>query len=281
MVFEISHVTEYTYSDEVFFEPHFLRFKPKNTPYSYIKDFSIKIDPEPSGLSEQIDIENNHKLLCWIESTHYQLRITAKSFVEVREYNPFDFLVHPPEYLNIPFQYEMNTEQLLNPSLKTSTLPATLNDFINELLLKSNHQSITLLTELTKRIHEEFVLETRETGKPHNAGFTFEKKKGSCRDLAWMQIQMLRHIGIASRFVSGYYYIDNVNPEYELHAWVEAYLPGAGWIGFDPSHGILTNSYHIPVASSAFYENTMPISGTVRGSAKAKMKNELQISLVP
>lgn len=279
MIFEISHISEYTYSDEVSFEPHYFRFKPKNTPYLRVRDFEIKIEPEPSGLSEQIDVENNHILLCWFEGTYRQLKITSHSFIEAREYNPFNFLVHPPEYLKLPFEYDKKIKQLLKPLLYSEGLPNEMIDYRNDILLDSGNGSIDFLTELTKTIHKDFILKSRETGKPHQPEYTFKQKTGSCRDLAWMQIHLLRQSGIASRFVSGYYYIDNENPEFELHAWVEAYLPGAGWIGLDPGHGIFADAFHIPVAISAFQENTMPVSGTIRGNSKSELKNELHISL--
>lgn len=95
-----------------------------------------------------------------------------------------------------------------------------------------------------------------------------------------MQIHMLRFVGIAARFVSGYYYLDSKNPEFELHAWVEVFLPGAGWIEFDPGHGMLTGWYHIPLASSSFYENTMPVSGSIRGDVTSKLENTLKISVI-
>lgn len=280
MQFELTHISEYNYSSEVFFEPHYFRFKPKITPHSFVKDYSIVIEPEPSGLSEQIDIENNYNILCWFDHSHHHLRITANSVVEANEYNPFNFLVHPLEYLRMPFDYDSKTKQLLKPSLRAEELPGSMIEYSNKILSDSNNQSIEFLSKLTQEIHKAFTLKSRDTGKPFKPDITFRQKEGSCRDIAWMQIHILRQLGIASRFVSGYFYINNANPEFELHAWVEAFLPGAGWIGLDPSHGILTNIYHIPVASSAFYENTMPVSGTVRGSAGSELKNELKISLV-
>ena len=188
-------------------------------------------------------------------------------------------MVHPSEFLRMPFAYGDKTKQLLKPSLQAPGLSESMIEYTNKILSESDHQSIDFLLLLTKEIHKTFSLETRETGNPLEPDLTFKLKEGSCRDLSWMQIHILRHFGIASRFVSGYLYIDSANPEFELHAWVEAYFPGAGWIGLDPSHGMLTNHFHIPVASSAFYENTMPVSGSVRGSAKSTLKNELKISL--
>ncbi|MGD1839980.1 MAG: transglutaminase N-terminal domain-containing protein [Thermonemataceae bacterium] len=281
MIFKISHITEYSYSDKVFFEPHIFRFKPKHTPHLTLKDFTINIAPEASGFSEQTDIENNHNLFCWFDETHTKLKINAYSLVEAQENNPFNFLVHPPEYLQIPFDYDNNTNQLLKPSLIADDLSKEVTAYLKGILSDTNHRSVDFLVELTKNIHQDFTLESRETGNPYDPNYTFKKKVGSCRDLAWMQIHMLRYLGIATRFVSGYYFVEVENPTYELHAWVEVYLPGAGWIGLDPGHGILTSTHHIPVASSAFYTYTMPVSGIVRGNPEATLKHELKIDRQP
>jgi transglutaminase-like putative cysteine protease len=272
MKFKILHTTDYHYSEEVFFEPHYLRFKPKITPYLDISAFDIQIDPEPSGFSEHIDIENNHIRLYWFENMHKNLSISVNSIIEIKAFNPFNFLIFPPEYSGLPFKYAEANASLLMPALKTVSLSDSIHQFVDDALRKSNYNTLQVLTELTSRIHHEFKVEIREDGNPLPPEISFDQKRGSCRDLSWMLIHILRNIGIASRFVSGYFYLDSEHTEFELHAWVEAYLPGAGWIGIDPSHGIFTGTHHFPVASSAYFELTMPVSGSVRGSAIADMK---------
>ena len=114
-------------------------------------------------------------------------------------------------------------------------------------------------------------------GEPFHPDKTFELKSGSCRDLSWMEIHLLRNMGIASRFVSGYFYLPLEKEGFDLHAWVEVFIPGAGWIGFDPSHGMVAGASHIPVASSAHYDNTMAVTGAVRGSASSELETKLWI----
>jgi transglutaminase-like putative cysteine protease len=280
MQLQISHVTEYAYSNPVFLEPHYLRFKPKASPHSWVKRVDILMNPEPAGFSEQIDIENNHIRLNWFEGMHTGLKISINTLLHISEYNPFNFLVYPDEYLSVPFSYSERAGLLLNPALQVSGLTRTMEDYVKGILDKAKHNTINFLTDLTRQIQTDFILESRDSGPPLDPSATFETRKGSCRDLAWMQIHFLRHLGIAARFVSGYYFLNDENSEFELHAWVEVYLPGAGWIGFDPSHGIITDCYHIPLASSAYYQNTMPVTGSVRGSAKSTMETELTISLI-
>ncbi len=280
MKLKIVHTTNYSYADEVFFEPHYLRFKPRSSPYFSVEDFGLSVEPNPVGLSEQMDCENNHMFLCWFEGTHKNLRIEANMLVNVQEFNPFNFIIYPPECSTLPFAYPKTTKQLLKKALKTSAPSQPMTEFIQEILSQTKRQTVPFLTELTRQIHENFHLESRETGPPHKPEYTFVEGKGSCRDLAWMQIHALRHLGLASRFVSGYLYLDGNDPSFELHAWVEVYVPGAGWMGFDPSHGLLAGQFHIPVASSSFHSNTMPVSGTVRGSARNTLSSELSITLI-
>ena len=95
-----------------------------------------------------------------------------------------------------------------------------------------------------------------------------------------MQINLLRNLGIAARFVSGYFYFEMDEPTYELHAWVEVFLPGVGWFGLDPSHGIFTGNTHFPIASSAHFTHTMPVTGGIRGSATSILKTHLKIEKI-
>ena len=277
MQFKITHITEYNYSEEVFLEPHYLRFKPKITPYLDVEKFDIQIDPLPSGFSEHIDSENNHIRLYWFENMHNKLSILVNSAIDIKTFNPFNFLIYPSDYSTVPFLYNVTTKSLLGPALQTISLTDPMHRFMNAIRIKAKSNTLQILTELSAQIHNEFELEFREEGAPLAPEMTFEQKRGSCRDLSWMMIHFLRNIGMAARFVSGYFYLEAEHPEFELHAWVETYLPGAGWIGVDPSHGIFCGTHHFPVASSAYFEHTMPVTGSVRGSATATMKSEVNI----
>jgi transglutaminase-like putative cysteine protease len=142
---------------------------------------------------------------------------------------------------------------------------------IDALLVESDNETVAFLVALTRQIHRDFILEVRPVGDTLYALTTFNLKRGACRDLAWMQVQMLRAKGIAARFVSGYLYLPDSEGQHDLHAWVEAYLPGAGWLAFDPSHGVVCGSSYVPVSSSFHFENTMAVSGTIRGNAQTEL----------
>lgn len=277
MNFKIVHETTYSFSDEVFLEPHYLRFRPKQTPFIDVTSFSIALKSEPEGHRVIEDEEHNVLDFYWFEKLTNSLTIHVESSLQTKEHNPFNFIIHPNSFNTIPFTYSDQQYQILYASLQKSPLNQELVDYANAILETSRFNTVTFITNLTIQIHKDFVVEYRETGPPLSPDRTFEIKTGSCRDLSWMQINLLRSYGIASRFVSGYFYFDMENPTYELHAWIEVFIPGTGWLGFDPSHGILTGNTHFPVASSAISENTMPVSGGIRGSATSKLVTHLTI----
>ncbi len=280
MKYKIIHETEYTYSIDVFLEPHYLRFKPKITPYAELLSYNLKLSILPAGLTEQSDAENNLIHICWFEGLHKTLVIKSEAIVLAHEHNPFNFILYPSDFFKVPFTYAEPLKNVLQAALRIGKISSDLIEYGDGILKKSNFNTVEFITNLTDQIHTDFVVESRLEGVPFEADKTFELKRASCRDLSWMQIQLLRHFGIASRFVSGYYFILIENPEFELHAWVEVFLPGAGWIGFDPSNGIMTSHSHIAISTSSMPENTMPVTGSVRGSATSTLTSNLVIEVV-
>jgi transglutaminase-like putative cysteine protease len=277
MNFKIIHETRYLFSDDVFLEPHFLRFRPKQTPFIDVTSFSIVIKSEPEGHRVIEDEEHNVIDFCWFEQLTNSLTISVESSLQTKAYNPFDFIIHPESFNSVPFIYSEHQFQILFAALQKTPLSQALIDYAQGILETSNFNTIAFISNLTSQIHQDYIVEYREDGPPLSPDTTYQIKRGSCRDLSWLQINLLRHHGIASRFVSGYFYFDMENPTYELHAWVEVFIPGIGWLGFDPSHGILTGNTHFPLASSAIPENTMPVSGGIRGSATSQLITNLQI----
>lgn len=277
MKFKITHHTDYVFDSEVFLEPHYLRFRPRPTPCIDLVDFSITILPQPEGHKTIRDEEHNVIDFCWFEGLTTTLRITTTSFLEVLPFNPFDFILYPEHYNQLPFEYDVLQKKLLFSALETLPISKALRDYGSKLIVDSDFRTIQYVMQLTKQLHDDFIVEYREAGSPLQPDETFQLKRGSCRDLSWMQIYLLRQQGIAARFVSGYYYFDMDEPQFELHAWVQVFLPGTGWLGLDPSHGVLTGNTHFPIASSAHYDHTMPVSGGIRGSATSKLITQLSI----
>jgi transglutaminase-like putative cysteine protease len=278
MKLKILHQTTYSFDHGVFLEPHYFRFKPVNTTYLQLKYHQCNIEPAPSGISNQYDVEDNEVVFCWFDGAEHEfLQVQAESVVEISSFNPFNFIIFPMDCQTIPFQYEEAITPLLSPGLQQEKMGSPMKAYVNEVLEASNSSTVDFLIQLTRKIHADFELEFRLEGDQHPPEYTFQAGKGACRDLSWMQIQMLRYLGLAARFVSGYFYIPYEDDAQELHAWVEVFMPGAGWVGLDPSHGIFTNQQHIPVTASFVVANTMPVIGSIRGNAKSTLKTELSI----
>lgn len=280
MKFKITHTTCYSFDSEVFLEPHYLRFRPKTNAYVDIIDYSIAITPQPVGHKVIQDEENNILDFCWFEGMTSQLVIDSISTIETKTYNPFDFLIYPLDFNKLPLKYDEKQQKLLFASLEGELLSEELLAYASTILKATNFNTISFLTALTKQIHQDFIVEYREIGSPLPPDETFNLKRGSCRDLSWMLIQLLRQLGIAARFVSGYYYFEMDQPAYELHGWVTIFLPGIGWLGLDPSHGIFTGNTHFAIASSAYSQSTMPISGGIRGNASSQLTTQLLIEKI-
>lgn len=221
MNFKIIHETTYTFSDKVFLEPHYLRFRPKQTPFIDVIDFSIVLRSEPEGHTVFEDEDHNVIDFCWFEKLTDNITITAQTNLQTKTYNPFNFLVYPDSFNTIPFKYSDHQHQILYAALQGSPLTHELIDYADRILASTKHNTITFITNLTTKIHNDFCIEYRENGPPLTPESTFAIKTGSCRDLSWMQINILRHYGIAARFVSGYFYFETEEPVYQLHAWTE------------------------------------------------------------
>jgi transglutaminase-like putative cysteine protease len=278
MKLNIRHQTFYAFSSEVFLEPHYLRLYPRATPYTDVLEYTIKISPEPTGLSLQEDEEGNFVHFCWFENMTRALTVETEAVIDSKSFNPFNFLVYPGELNKFPFSYTETQKILLHTFLQPVAVSADLLDYGKHVDTGPNFDVIHFLANLTRKIHSDFVLVYREEGAPLHPDTTFMHKTGSCRDLTWMQMNMLRTWGFASRFVSGYFYFEMDTPSFELHGWLEVFVPGVGWIGLDPSHGIITGNSHIPLVACATVELSLPLSGTYRGSASAELSTKVSIS---
>jgi transglutaminase-like putative cysteine protease len=273
MNLRISHVSSYVYSDSVLPGLHYLHFYPQVRSYLKLLDFSIEVRPKPDALTARMDVENNLYHQCWFTLPTDKIDIHSEIRVEVSEFNPFNFLVdtHGPQGTT---DYVQQSRSFLQPYLKELTINQEMKAFASR---KSNEAPLDFIVRLTEAVASEWDHQQRMEQNILAPDVCFANRSGSCRDLARMFMAFLRISGIPARFVSGYNFAGDMDEGHELHAWVETYLGGAGWIGTDPSLGLLTTANYIPVATSFDPQRTMPVQGFYHGEASSKLETSVEI----
>ncbi|UII27032.1 transglutaminase family protein [Fulvivirga maritima] len=277
MLLKIHHRTSYHYEDAVFLDPHYFYLKPQVRAYLELKDFQIEVSPTPKGFTERIDIENNEYFQVWNHDKTDRLEVTVNSTILLQEVNLFNFLIDPPIQLNQEAVYDKSELAFLKPYLHHN-LPSKIKSFVTSLAEQTHYEPIPFLSALLSEISQNWDHTVRMEQNILPVEKCFTSQKGSCRDLTVMLMDMVRAMGLASRFVSGYAYNPDLGDGHELHAWAEVLLPGAGWVGVDPSLGLFTNEVYIPLATSYDPANTMTVKGHYRGKVKSTLDTQVTIS---
>jgi uncharacterized protein (DUF2126 family)/transglutaminase-like putative cysteine protease len=267
----LHHKTEYHYDRPVTLLPQVIRLRPAPHCRTPILSYSLKVQPAEQFLNWQQDPYSNYLArLVFLKPTR-EFTVEVDVVAEMVAINPFDFFVE--EYAErYPFAYESNLAVELHPYLEIKESGPKLMDLVRE-MRRDKVQMNDYLVELNRRLNQEIRYVIRMEPGVQTCEQSLTKKSGSCRDSAWLLVQLLRHFGLAARFVSGYLIqltadvpaLDGPSgPERDftdLHAWAEVFLPGAGWIGLDATSGLLAGEGHIPLAATADPQNAAPISG--------------------
>ncbi len=267
----LSHKTEYHYDRYVALSPHIIRLRPAPHSRTPIEAYSLKIKPENHFINWQQDPFGNYLARIVFPEKTKELCIDVEIIADLITINPFDFFVD--EYAkDFPFVYTKELQKELIPYLEESEDGALLRAFVRALDCKKR-PIIDFLVYLNSEINRYLAYTIRLEPGVQNCEVTLEKKLGSCRDFAWLFVQVLRHLGLAARFVSGYLVqlkadvasLDGPSgPEADftdLHAWTEVYIPGAGWIGLDATSGLFAGEGHIPLACTPSFESAYAIEG--------------------
>lgn len=267
----ISHKTTYRYDRLINLSPHIIRLRPAPHSRTPIEAYSIKIKPEENFFNWQQDPFGNYQARLVFPEKTKELSIDVEIIADLKTINPFDFFVE--EYAaDFPFTYEESLQKELVPYLEINEDGKLLNEWLKTIDL-SPKRTIDFLIDLNQKLNKYLNYTIRMEPGVQSCEYTLEKRSGSCRDFAWLLVQVFRHLGIGARFVSGYLVqlsadeksLDGPSgPEEDftdLHAWAEAYVPGAGWIGFDATSGLLAGEGHIPLACTPHYSSAAPVTG--------------------
>ena len=268
----LHHETVYSYDQAVQLAPHLVRLRPASHCRTPILAYSLKVTPEDHFLNWQQDPYGNHIARFVFPTPAKELRVTVDLLADMTVINPFDFFLDEAVQ-RFPFEYDDTLRRELAPYLEADPAEPKLAKLVEE-SRRSDIGTVDYLVELNMRLQSLVGYVIRMEPGVQSPEKTLTVKTGSCRDSAWLAVQLLRHLGIAARFVSGYLIqlkadvasLDGpsgTNQDFtDLHAWAEAYIPGAGWVGMDPTSGLLAGEGHIPLAASAQPLSAAAITGS-------------------
>ncbi len=267
----LHHKTAYQYSRPIMIGPQAVRLRPAYHSRTPIVAYTMAVKPAEHFLNWQQDPFANPVARLVFEKPAKELSITVDLIAELTTINPFDFFVDE-SVETYPFEYNEITKRQLEPYLINEEMTPKFKDWLDA-LPQTGVRTIDRLVDWNRSTQQTVGYTIRMEPGVQTPEQTLTKGTGSCRDSAWLLVQALRHHGVAARFVSGYLIqlssdqksLDGPSgPEKDfcdLHAWTEAYLPGAGWIGLDPTSGLLADEGHIPLACTPHYSDAAPIIG--------------------
>jgi len=265
MLLEIRHEINYTYDRPVQLDVHTFRLRPQSNFRQNVRGFNININPRPWGFYVVDELDGNSCVRATFDQETSYLFIGVSHLVETLCRNPFNFLLEPWA-VYLPIDYPRSYLTKLEPYLRGGT--GVVQEIAAEVSASVDGNVVQFVTRLNQLIYDTCEHELRPTGNPYPPELTWKYKKGACRDVAVLFMECCRAVNLPARFVSGYIVGDlsTLDRERHLHAWAEVYLPGAGWVGFDPSQGLAVADGHVALYASADPLHTTPVSGKLRAS---------------
>jgi uncharacterized protein (DUF2126 family)/transglutaminase-like putative cysteine protease len=268
----LNHVSSYRYDRPVSLSPHLVRLRPAPHCLTPVMSYSLRVLPDLHFINWQQDPQSNHVARLVFPEKVNELRLEVDLVAGMSIRNPFDFFVDP-EAERFPFPYPDGQIPELRPYLEKEPATPLFGKYLAD--LPKAPRTVDFLVGVNRRVQGDVRYLIRFEPGVQSKEETLEKGSGSCRDTSWLLVQLFRHLGLAARFVSGYLVqltadekaLDGpTGPEQDftdLHAWCEVFVPGAGWIGLDPTSGLLAGEGHIPLACTPEPQSAAPVSGHV------------------
>jgi len=268
----IQHHTEYRFDRLTEIHPHIVRLRPAPHCRTPIESYSLKVTPDNHFINWQQDPFSNHLARMVFSEKARKLIFDVEVIADMTVINPFDFFLDE-QFEQFPFKYNKQLKKDLAPYLQITEKGPLLMKWLEQ-VNRSKQPTINFLVDLNIRLQNELSYLIRMDPGVQSCEETLTLKQGSCRDYAWLLVQILRHLGLAARFVSGYLVqlkadikaLDGPSgPEADftdLHAWTEVYIPGAGWVGLDSTSGLFAGEGHIPLACTPDPISAAPITGS-------------------
>jgi uncharacterized protein (DUF2126 family)/transglutaminase-like putative cysteine protease len=273
----LEHRTSYTFDRLVLPDPHVVRLRPAPHSRTPIEAYSLTVEPADHFINWQQDAFGNYQARVTFTSRTQQVVITVGVIADMKVVNPFDFFVEDwAEHM--PFGYPKAMADDLGPYLRPVDEDAegsgpgeVVQAWVSDFSIPQNFRTIDFLVQLNAAVNAQVGYTVRMEAGVQTPDTTLRTRIGSCRDSAWLLVSILRQLGLAARFVSGYLVqlasdvpaLDGPSGPAadftDLHAWAEVYIPGAGWIGLDATSGLFAGEGHIPLAATPHPSTAGPI----------------------
>jgi uncharacterized protein (DUF2126 family) len=285
----LHHVTHYRYDRKISLGSQVIRLRPAPHCRTRILSYSLRVFPAKHFINWQQDPQANYLARVVFSETTGEFRIEVDVVAEMAVINPFDFFLEP-HVEHYPFEYPPWQRVELAPYLTRDRVTPIFEDYLAT-ISREKARSVSFLVDLNRQLSRDIEYLIRLEPGVQTPEETLAKRSGSCRDSGWLLVQLLRHLGLAARFVSGY--LIQLTPDMksidgpsgpatdftDLHAWAEVYLPGAGWVGLDPTSGLFAGEGHLPLSCTPEPGSASPITGTL-DECEVDFSHEMSITRI-